>query len=61
MHAFVLEQLEAHKGRWPKIARETEISLRTIEKIARKEVVDPGVSRVERLARYFRSEGQPRA
>lgn len=54
IYEFVLEQLECSKGQWPRVARESGISRRTIEKIARKEVKDPGVSLIERLARYFR-------
>jgi len=55
IHEYVLERLEKAKGTWPKVAQETGISRRTIEKIARKEVSDPGVSLVERLHRYFKS------
>lgn len=54
IYEFVLEQLEFSKGQWPRVARESGISRRTIEKIARKEVKDPGVSLIERLAKYFR-------
>lgn len=58
MHDYVVNQLQAAKGTWPKIAEETRMSRRTIEKIARREVADPGVSLVERLARYFREREQ---
>jgi len=54
IYAYVLSELEAAKGRWPQVAEETGLSRRTIEKIARREVADPGVSRIEILARYFR-------
>ncbi len=54
IYEYVLEQLQQAKGDWPAIAKGTEISLRTIEKIARREVKDPGVSRIEKLAAYFR-------
>lgn len=61
MHAFVLERLQAAKGTWPAIADATEMSLRTIQKIASGEIEDPGVSHIEKLAGYFRSrEGQTR-
>lgn len=56
IYAFVLERLESVKGRWPRVAEESGISLRTIEKIARQEVKDPGVSFIERLAKYFREQ-----
>lgn len=55
MHQAVVDQLQAHKGQWPRIARESGISRRTIEKIANGIVRDPGVSLVERLHAYFES------
>lgn len=54
IYEFVLERLEGSKGQWPRVARESGVSRRTIEKIARKEVKDPGVSLIEKLAAYFR-------
>lgn len=54
IHQFVIDQLELAKGRWPLIAEETGVPLRTIEKIARRETQDPTVSRIEKLERYFR-------
>ena len=58
MHDYVVDKLQAAKGTWPRIAEQTQISRRTIEKIARREVADPGVSLVERLALYFREQEQ---
>lgn len=54
LHEYVVSQLQATKGRWTVIATESGVSRRTIEKIARREIADPGVSFIERLARYFR-------
>ncbi len=54
LHQFVIDELQRVKGQWPKVARETGMSRRTIEKIARRELADPGVSSIERLANYFR-------
>lgn len=54
MHDYVVTQLQNAKGTWPKVAEDTGISRRTIEKIARREVADPGVSLIEKLAGYFR-------
>jgi hypothetical protein len=54
IHEYVLAQLKATKGKWPKVARETGLSKRTIEKIASEEIPNPGVLSVETLARYFR-------
>lgn len=54
MHEFVIEGLQTAKGSWRHIAESTGVSKRTIEKIATREIADPGVSHIERLARYFR-------
>jgi transcriptional regulator with XRE-family HTH domain len=54
LHEFVLEQLHQRKGTWPSIAEATGVSKRTIEKIASEEIADPGVSHIEKLAKYFR-------
>lgn len=50
---FVLDGLEASKGKWPKVAKDTGVSKRTIEKIARGEIANPGVRHIETLADYF--------
>lgn len=55
IYEYVLAELESAKGSWTQVAKATGISKRTIEKIARQEVKDPGVSLIERLAKYFRS------
>lgn len=52
---YVLAQLQVHKGRWTAVAEETGVSKRTIEKIASGEITDPRVSKVEKLAAYFRA------
>jgi hypothetical protein len=54
LYEFVLDQLQSAKGRWPQVAEASGVSLRTLEKIARKEIHDPGVSHIEKLATYFR-------
>lgn len=56
MLAYVRERLEAWKGRWAEVAEGTEISKRTIEKIASGEHADPGVSRVQKLHDWFREQ-----
>lgn len=62
LYEFVMDRLQAEKGGWPTVAEGSGVSLRTIEKIARKEIADPGVSHIEKLAGYFReqSKRQPR-
>jgi hypothetical protein len=54
IYQFVLDGLQETKGEWPAVSEATGISIRTIEKIARREVEDPGVSKIEILAAYFR-------
>ena len=54
IHQYVLEQLQLSKGRWTRVAEATEISKRTIEKIASGESKNPGVRSIEKLANYFR-------
>lgn len=56
MHEFVITNLQAVKGHWSEVADESGVSKRTIEKIARREIKDPGVSTVETLAKYFRAK-----
>lgn len=50
-----MNRLQGAKGRWREVANGSGVSLRTLEKIARKEIEDPGVSHIEKLAAYFRS------
>lgn len=62
MLEYVLAQLQKCKGQWPTVAEDTEISKRTLEKIAAGEIADPGVLKIERLSEYFRrreAEGNP--
>ena len=54
IHDYVVDQLQASKGQWSRVAEDTNMSKRTIEKIARREFKDPAVSFIERLYRYFR-------
>jgi hypothetical protein len=51
----VVNELQGAKGTWPRVSAETGISRKTIEKIANRTVLDPRVSRVQRLANYFRN------
>lgn len=58
LHDYVINELQAFKGRWPLVAEGSGVSIRTIEKIARKEIADPGVSHIEKLAGYFREQSK---
>lgn len=55
MYAFVINRLQGARGRWREVADGSGVPLRTLEKIARKEIGNPGVSHIEKLAAYFRS------
>jgi transcriptional regulator with XRE-family HTH domain len=60
LHEYVIRQLNDNKGRWPAIAESSGVARSTIAKIARREVENPGVLHVEKLAKYFR-EHTPQA
>jgi hypothetical protein len=53
LHNRVVAQLQTAKGTWPTISEATNVSLRTIQKIASREIVDPAISNIEKLAAYF--------
>lgn len=43
---------------YAEIQRGSGVSKRTVEKIARREIKDPGVSHVEKLERFFRARSE---
>jgi hypothetical protein len=56
---YVLSELEARKGGWPEIAKamapdEWKSYYSWMEKVARGKIPDPGVSKIQELADYFR-------
>jgi transcriptional regulator with XRE-family HTH domain len=53
IHDFVVERLLDTRGSWSYIAKHSGVSKRTLEKIARREIKDPGVSNIEKLANFF--------
>jgi len=55
LHEYVLSELQSHKGNWQRVSTGSGVPLRTLEKIARKEIQDPGIKSIEKLANYFRS------
>lgn len=59
LHSYVLEKLQEWKGRWSDVAAGSGVSVRTIEKIARQEIKDPGVSHIEKLAGFFSKQNAP--
>lgn len=58
MHDYVIRRLGETKYRWSAVAEGAGVSKRTLEKIFRKEIQDPGVSHVQKLHDYFRSQEQ---
>ncbi len=59
IYEYVMERLEAAKGCWPDVSEGSGVSRRTIEKIARGEIADPGVSHIQKLADYFIAQDSP--
>jgi len=58
MHEYVVRQLERWKYRWPEVAEGAGISLRTLEKIARREVVNPRINTLQPLHDWLRANEQ---
>lgn len=54
LHEFVIRGLQERKGAWRTVAAGSGVPYKTLEKVARREVADPGVSICEKLAKYFR-------
>lgn len=52
--AYVVRELQARKGEWPRIASETDLDYSWLTKLAQGRIPDPGVNKVERLAFYFK-------
>jgi transcriptional regulator with XRE-family HTH domain len=61
LYDSVMADLEATKFRWPQVAAATGVSIRTIRKIANREIKDPGVSHIEKLAAYFEQKREAAA
>jgi transcriptional regulator with XRE-family HTH domain len=53
LHELVLPRLRDGSLTYQQVAAGSGVSRRTVEKIARREIADPGVSHIERLARFF--------
>lgn len=50
---FVLTNLHMTKRHWPRIARESGVSVRTIRKVASGEIASPHIHTLQPLADYF--------
>lgn len=53
MHDFVVDRLQQSKGQWSAISEKTGVPLRTIQKIASREIKNPGITHMEKLANNF--------
>lgn len=60
IHEYVLERLAQSKKQWDIVAKGSGVSIRTIEKIANREIEFPRVDKVEKLASYFHRQEQRR-
>lgn len=58
LYQFVMRELQENKGQWPKIAKGSGVSHRTLSKIARREIKDPGISHIQALHDYFKGKRQ---
>lgn len=54
IYGYVMKCLADSRLSYGEIAEGSGVSKRTVEKIARKEIGDPGVSHVEKLAAFFK-------
>ena len=54
LHDFVVERLLEARGNWPRVSKYSRVPKRTLEKIAHRQIRNPGISHIERLAAYFR-------
>jgi transcriptional regulator with XRE-family HTH domain len=61
LYQYVMARLDSAELTYQEIADGSGVNKRTVEKIARKEIEDPGVSHVEKLAEYFRKQERARA
>lgn len=49
-----MEQFARTDLTYGQISGGSDVNIRTVEKIARREIADPGVSHIEKLANFFR-------
>jgi len=56
IYSYVMAQLSDCGLTYQQIADGSGVNRRTVEKIARSEISDPGVSHIEKLAVFFRAQ-----
>jgi hypothetical protein len=54
IYDYVVERLQANKGSWPVIAKQTGMSIKTITKTANRTYDAPRIDTLETLAAFFR-------
>lgn len=54
IYKFVMGELSRTDQTYAEVAKGSKVPKRTLEKIARREIENPGVRHIERLASYFR-------
>lgn len=52
---YVVHQLNARRGDWASIVEGSGVPMSTLERIANRKTLNPGIRHVESLTRYFRS------
>jgi hypothetical protein len=58
---YVVRELQARKGDWPKISADTELDYSWLTKLAQGRIPDPGVNKIEKLAEYFKDRRRTKA
>jgi transcriptional regulator with XRE-family HTH domain len=56
LYDYVLQQFARTSLTYQEIADGSGVPKRTVEKVARKEIADPGVSTCDKLAAFFRAQ-----
>ena len=57
---YVVKELQARKGEWPKICADTKLDYSWLTKLAKGRIPDPGVNKIEKLADYFKDRRRPK-
>lgn len=58
LYGYVMRQLDSTDLTYQQVSDGSGVAKRTVEKIARREIEDPGVSHVEKIAHFFRARQQ---
>lgn len=61
LYEYVVERLASSKQTYQEIAEGSGVPKRTVEKIARREIEEPGVNKIQALADYFRAQEEAAA